>query len=106
MLTKIVEQSLSIRIDNKNDLLIKNEMKVKTKTDDYIIKMSFTFDSPSKNLKKMLDLYGERIAIYRMYSDQLMIGALFSNCDTHRPKGQCFLIQRILYSNLLRLDTP
>lgn len=26
--------------------------------------------------------------------------------DTHRPEGQCFLLQRILYSDLLRLDTP
>lgn len=92
MLTKIVEQSLLIRVDNKNDLLIKNEMKVKTRTDDYIVKMSFIFDSPSKNLKKMLDLYGERtvlnhrliefreMAIYRMYSDNLMIEKLVSDC--------------------------
>ncbi|MBM26077.1 MAG: hypothetical protein CL760_10415 [Chloroflexi bacterium] len=99
MLTKIVEQSLSIRIDNKNDLLIKNEMKVKTKTDDYIIKMYFTFDSPSKNLKKMLDLYGERMAIYRMYSDHLMIDTLFSNCKKELEDINCKINETEIVGN-------
>lgn len=92
MLTKIAEQSLLIRVGNKNDLLIKNEIKVKTRTDDYIVNMSFAFDSPSKNLKRMLDLYGEKeilnlrlkefreMAVYRLHSNQLMLDQLVSGC--------------------------
>jgi hypothetical protein len=90
MLTKIVEQSLSIRINNKNDLLMINEMKIKTRTDDYIAKMSFLFDLPSKNLKEMLDLYSEKellnqrllefreMAIYGLHTDKSMLKTLVS----------------------------
>jgi hypothetical protein len=92
MLTKIAEQSLLIRVGNKNDLLIKNEIKIKTRTDDYIVNMSFAFDSPSKNLKEMLDLYGEKtilnlrlqefreMEIYRLHSNQLMLDQLVFDC--------------------------
>jgi molecular chaperone DnaK (HSP70) len=54
--------------------------------------MSFAFDSPSKNLKEMLDLYGEKtilnlrlqefreMEIYRLHSNQLMLDQLVFDC--------------------------
>lgn len=111
MLTKIVEQSLLITVDDKNDLLIKNQMKVKTRTDDYIVNMSFVFDSPSKNLKKMLDLYGERtllnhrliefreMALYRLHSDHLMLEKLVSDSRQKLDEINCKINETEIVGN-------